>query len=311
MIARDCSASSLNSFVQKTESPKPQSTDMLSSLALPLLQKLPSGQWVGKCTDLKSAYRQVPVSDAGLQYSYIAYHCPKSRSACVRQMYALPFGASRAVYGYLRIAHSLWFLLLTTYCFDDFISLAESSEAALVDKAIHGFFLFLGWKVSADKDAPLSEAFSALGISVSFNRFLQGDVVFANTKRRVDEGSEYIENLLAAGTASQKELERIRGRMPLASGQLFGRLGRSCVKASRDLERSKTREVTPAIASALALFVELLRTGPPRLVARVSSEPLFIFADASYEPKAGTPYCGLGGVLLSSDGKCQPAIPPG
>ena len=96
-------------------------------------------------------------------------------------------------------------------------------------------------------------------------------------------------NLLDAGTASQKEIERIRGRVLFAGGQLFGRLGRSCIKALRDLEKSKTREVAPAIASSLALFVELLKTGPPRLVSRVSSEPLFIFTDASYESKAETP----------------------
>ena len=171
-VIDDCSASSLNSSVQKTESPKPQSTDMVTSLALSLLQRLHRcevGVQAGAC------FR-------GWQYSYIAYHCPMSKSACVRQMYALPFGASRAVYGYLLIAHSLWFLLvkalsiLTTYFFDDFVSLVESSEAALVDKSIHGFFSLLGWRVSTDKDTPFSEAFSALGTSVDFSRFSRGEV---------------------------------------------------------------------------------------------------------------------------------------
>ena len=54
---------------------------------------------------------------------------------------------------------------------------------------------------------------------------------------------------------------------------------------------------------------------PSRLVARVSSEPLFIFTDASYEPKDGAFYCGLrGGFFLSyapllRELKCRPTNP--
>ena len=61
-VIEDCSASSLNSSVQKTESPKPQSTDILAA----------------SCK------------------GGVAYHCPKSKLACVRQMYVYGTSASPA-----------------------------------------------------------------------------------------------------------------------------------------------------------------------------------------------------------------------
>ena len=52
------------------------------------------------------------------------------------------------------------------------------------------------------------EAFSALGISVSFSRFPRGEVIFTNTERRVEEVSEYIESrnwsVLEAARSSQE-----------------------------------------------------------------------------------------------------------
>ena len=307
-VIDDCTASSLNCSVQKTESPKPQSTDMLASLCLSVLQALPGVKLKGKCVDLKAAYRQVPVSDSSLDFSYIAFYNGKRGGPEVRQMFALPFGASRAVYSYLRIAYSLWFLLvaalsvMVTHFFDDFVSLSREGEEGMLDKVVLGFFDLLGWTVSVDKDAPFSESFGALGIWVSFERFLQGEVLFSNTTKRIEEVNEYLIQLLQTGSASKRDIQRIRGRMLFAGGQLFGRLGRTCVKALKDLESSDTGEVTKACASALSLFAELLKSGPPRVVTAISDRPLFIYTDAAYEPVGPGNRCGLGGVLLGSDG---------
>ena len=307
-VIDDCTASTLNCSVQKTESPKPQSTDMLASLCLSVLQAMPGTKLKGKCVDLKAAYRQVPVSEKSLDFSYVAFHNRKQAKPEVRQMFALPFGASRAVYSYLRIAYSLWFLLVSalsvmvTHFFDDFVSLSRDGEEDMMDKVVLGFFGLLGWTVSVDKDAPFSEGFGALGIWVSFERFLHGEVLFSNTAKRIEEVNEFLCQLLRAGSASTKDIQRIRGRMLFAGGQLFGRLGRTCVKALKDLESSDTKEVSRACASALSLFAELLKSGPPRIVTAISDRSLFIYTDAAYEPVGPGNRCGLGGVLLGSDG---------
>ena len=308
-VIDDCSASSLNASVQKTESPKPQSTDLLGSLCLAMLEKFPADTaFEGKCVDLKSAYRQVPVSDQSLKYSNICYYDPATKGPILRCMYALPFGASRAVYGYLRIAHSLWWLavkclsLMMTHFFDDFITVCRKGEAALVSQVLGNFFRLLGWKVAEDKDQDFSAEFGALGIRVSFANFSEGQVSFTNTPSRVEELQQSLESLLVERKASTKFIERLRGRMLYAGGQLFGRLAKLCVQALRSCELSGGL-LSDEAAEAISLYLDLLVKGPPRLVSRMTACPMYLFTDAAYEGQPGSERCGLGGVLLDAHGK--------
>ena len=91
--------------------------------------------------------------DQSLKYSNICYYDPATKGPVLRCMYALPFGASRAVYGYLRIAHSLWWLavkclsLMMTHFFDDFITVCRKGEAALVSQVLGNFFRLLGCRL--------------------------------------------------------------------------------------------------------------------------------------------------------------------
>ena len=308
-VIDDCSASGLNASVQKTESPKPQSTDLLGSLCLALLEKFPAATNLeGKCVDLKSAYRQAPVSDRSLKFSNVAYFDPQTKGPTVRRMFALPFGASRAVYGYLRIAHSLWWLavkclaLMMTHFFDDFITVCRAEESRLVSQVLSNFFGLLGWKVAEDKDRDFSSEFGALGVWVSFLHFSKGEVRFSNTPGRVLELRQALESLLLERKASAKFIERLRGRMLYAGGQLFGRLAKLCVQALRSCE-SADGVVSDDAAEAISLYLDLLVKGPPRLVSRVTAEPLYVFTDASYEGLPGAERCGMGGILFDSVGQ--------
>ena len=306
-VIDDCSASRLNASVQKTESPKPQSADLLGSLCLALLEKLPPEPLEGKCVDLKSAYRQVPVSEASHKYSNIAYFDPSQNAPTVRCMYALPFGASRAVYGYLRIAYSLWWLavkclaLLMTHFFDDFVTVCRKAESNMVSQVLDSFFKLLGWKVAEDKDCDFAAAFSALGIRVALDRLPEGVVTFANAQGRIEELSKSLGDLLRDRRATAKSIERLRGRMLFAGGQLFGRLAKLCVQALRSCEENGG-EVTKDAGEAISLYLDLLEKGPARLINRLTAQPLYLFTDAAYEKSRGLPRCGLGGVLLDCNG---------
>ena len=308
-VIDDCSASGLNASVQKTESPKPQSTDLLGSLCAALLDKFPRDcDLEGKCVDLKSAYRQVPVSDSSLKHSNIAYFDPLTNGPIVRRMYALPFGASRAVYGYLRLAHSLWWLavkclaLMMTHFFDDFVTICQAEESRLVSQVLNNFFHLLGWKVAEDKDKDFSSEFGALGVRVSFAQFSAGEVRFANTPGRVEELQQALEALLLDRKAPAKLLERLRGRMLYAGGQLFGRLAKLCVQALRSCKVAGGL-VSEEAAEAIALYLDLLVKGPPRIVSNVTSKPVYLFTDAAYEGFPGSQRCGMGGILFDSSGR--------
>ena len=94
-------------------------------------------------------------------------------------------------------------------------------------------FQLLGWKfaVEGDKAHSFSLAFSALGVHINLEKFAYGTVEFSNTEKRTAELTEAIEAILARGTMTVLESQKLRGRMQFADGQLFGRLGRLCMRA--------------------------------------------------------------------------------
>ncbi|CAE7283274.1 unnamed protein product [Symbiodinium sp. CCMP2592] len=304
----DLSDSGVNGSVQTTESPKPQSLDVVAAMALACLRQLPGTPMLGKTFDLKSAYRQMFVSPDDLKEAYIAYFSHRERKVIVRQMLALPFGATRAVFSYLRVAHSMWYIgcwalkLIWSHFFDDFLSLATQIEAKAVDLAISSLFRLLGWKVSEDKDKPFAESFAALGVRVSFERFLQGEVLFHNTDKRILEVSATLRHAADDPALTQKDLSRIRGRMVFAGGQLFGRAGRLCVAALAGEGCSTKANLSNDAKQAMLQFADLLEANWPRVLRDVSADPVYIFTDASYSEVSGGTFCGIGGVCFDHKG---------
>ena len=136
----DCAESDLNGAFTRTMALRVQDSDFFSSLCLEvsrtLQEKGPDGSrnWVGRCLDLSSAYKQVPLA-------------PEHRDLCVLQVYdfegvpkyfvasALVFGASGCVYGFLRLGKALWHLFSsmlevpTSTFFDDFPMVCPSADA--------------------------------------------------------------------------------------------------------------------------------------------------------------------------------------
>ena len=229
----DLSDSGVNGAVQTTESPKPQSLDVVAAMVLECLKKLNKFQVLGKTYDLKSAYRQMFISPGSLDKAYIAYFSAREGKVLIRRMLALPFGATRAVFSYLRVAHSIWYIgckalkLVWSHFFDDFICLASEQEAKSVNLAVMTLFRLLGWKVSENKDKPFSKEFSALGVVIDFDRFLSGDVFFKNTDKRVKEVASSLRQAVVDESLSQKDLSRLRGRMLFCWRTAFWKSGPS------------------------------------------------------------------------------------
>ena len=196
----DFSASGVNSTVQVDSNAKLHTLDVVAALCMELLRLTPQKVWVGKTVDLSAAYRQLAVSPTSLWVSYIAVFDPVSRAPKIYSMRALPFGASRSVYGFLRVAHSLWWLgcrmlkLAWSNFFDDFVTLAREGECKSVAIAVDQFFKLLGWMVSTgEKDLPFSDKFRALGVEVDLSAWTAGVVRFANTEQRAAELSAKID----------------------------------------------------------------------------------------------------------------------
>eukprot|EP00435_Cladocopium_sp_Y103_P070991 s38_g36.t1 len=306
----DFSASGVNSTVQVETASKLHTLDVAAALCLELLKLPGSHQWLGKTIDLSAAYRQLGVAPTSRWVSYIAVYDPSANGPKIFSMRALPFGASRSVYGFLRVAHSLWWLgcvalkLAWSNFFDDFITLAREAESKTVDIAAAQFFKLLGWEVaSGDKDKPFAMVFKALGVEIDCTECRNGRVMFSNTQKRVSELVSSIDHVLQSRSMTTHEAQVMRGRMQFAKSQIFGRSARLCLGAVTSHAFSDTvPDVSERTISALACFKASLLTAKPREVTPSWNLPMFLFTDASFSPEDKNWPCGLGGVLVDSLG---------
>ena len=302
----DLSASGINSTVQVQCMPKLHTLDVVASVALELTKSGRTFDWLGKTFDLASAYRQLALSSNSLWASFVVCFNPEHRKPEIFAMRALPFGASRSVYSFLRVSRSLWWLgckalsLVWSSFFDDFITFARRAEAEPLNGAVHAFFRILGWEVSGEgKDQDFSSRFSALGIEVSLDRFGAGVVEFSNTPKRVNELSETIKQILDAGSMSQALALSLRGRMQFAKAQLWGRASKLCLNAvTSHAYKSDSAKLDEKTVDSLKHFLACLQNSPPKLIGASWSDPLYLFTDASFSPESDAEKGRLGAVLV-------------
>ena len=173
-------------------------------------------------------------------------------------------------------------------------------------QSVEMLFKLLGWKFAEDGDkaGSFSPSFTALGVEINLGNAHNGSVEFANTEKRKTELVETITNILQKGALTVVESQRLRGRMQFMDGQLFGRLGRLCMRAITDHAFIKKQvKLDCSTRVALERFLIFLEHAKPRQLHTNSGMPWFIYTDACYEPKDTSWPCGLGGVLVNSSGE--------
>ena len=307
----DFSGSGVNDTVQVESAVKLHTLDVAAALCMELLRVDGSRQWLGKTMDLSAAYRQLGISPGSRWVSYIAVYDPNDCKAKIFAMRALPFGASRSVYSFLRVSHSLWWLgckalrLVWSNFFDDFITFARAVESESVAIAALQFFRLLGWAVSTgDKDLPFAEKFKALGVEIDCAAWQAGKVYFANTEKRVKELAETIDDVLRTGRLTKQAALVLRGRMQFAKAQLWGRAARLCLNAVTAHAYSALGDtIGEHTASLLRVFRGHLSSARPREITVHWNVPYFLFTDASFSPEDASWPGGLGGVLVNSKGE--------
>ena len=99
-------------------------------------------------------------------------------------------------------------------------------------------------------------------VEVNLSSAAIGSIEFANTeKRRV----ETISLILKKGTPTVVESQKLRGRMQFMDGQLFGRLGRLCMRAITDHSFIKKHvKLDRTTRESLERFLIFLEHAKPR-----------------------------------------------
>ena len=132
-------------------------------------------KWKARSFDLKRAYRQCAVKPDHHRFSYIAVADPSDGSVKAFRMRALPFGSVMSVHSFLRVAHSLWAILVSAFdiflsnYFDDFVAFSDETEVDSVTASVTMLFRTLGWifAESGDKAPPFGDMVAALGVVVN------------------------------------------------------------------------------------------------------------------------------------------------
>ena len=130
-----------------------------------------------------------------------------------------------------------------TVFFDDFCLFSEPALERSSDIAARSLFDLLGWAydTSGEKNTVFGRTLHALGVVVNLPYLTKGSLLVSNTEARVKELVSEISDIIRQGRISRSKARHMAGRMSFASGQMFGRLSKSCLKAFCSvLERSST-----------------------------------------------------------------------
>ena len=308
----DLSASNVNQTVQCSESPKPQSIDFVAALLLTILKSSGGAKIKGRSFDLKSAYKQLAIAESSLRFAFVAIYNPYKKKAEVYQLLATPFGATRSVYSFLRISHAIWFTgvkalkIMWSVFFDDYVVFSQDCHVNNTEVTVELLFRLLGWKFAVDgeKATSFDDEFSALGVRINLENAHLGKISFINTEKRIKELSDTIADIIKKGRMTVLESQKLRGRMQFADGQVFGRLGKLCMKAiTHHAFNSRSDNLGKQTVEALRRFVIFLEYAGPRSLELASDSVWTIYTDACYEPQRADWICGLGGVLVDPLGK--------
>ena len=255
--------------------------------------------------DLKSAYRQIGLSKKGREKACIAVFDPQTKSTKLFRLRVLPFGAVRSVHSFLRVARAIWHLganllnIMWSNFYDDYVVWTTPCLSKSTSLAIESLFKLTGWifAESGSKCVPFGKTCQALGIELDMSQSAHGVAYVRNTPNRVAELSEVINSVVCRGTIPRIEARRLRGRMQFAESQLFGRVGKRCLKALSDISDGVAKVLSDKDLFFLGLFSEFLKSSAPREVSATSGQIPVIFTDACYESDATTWICGIGGVI--------------
>ena len=306
----DYTASGVNGCVTTHESPILHTVD----IACALISTWFSESAASDCSvdlqvrtfDLKSAYRQVGLSQAGRSMAFIQVYNPETQQLSYFQSAVLPFGAVRSVHSFLRLSRALWWLgvvgcaLLWTSFYDDFICYSPAQLARSAEQTIDALFKMTGWLYaeSGDKCHPFGSACEALGVVFDVSQSANGYMLVKNTDSRIAELQEELNAVITSRKISPKAAQRLRGRMQFAESQLFGKTGKRCLKVLSDFAEMVRWSINDKDVLFLEMFRDMLTSSPPKKVCAIPKGNTLIFTDACYERDDKLWPCGIGGVLM-------------
>ena len=235
-----------------------------------------SGDLLGKTYNLKSAYRQVPISVYNLE-----------GKAQIYRLKTLPIGATHSVYSFLRLSRMLYSIavqglrLLTTNFYDDFILASPPCLKESAQNSMELVFMLTGWEFarSGKKCTQFDLICRALRVQFDFTFTRDRLLLVGNTESRRDELLSMISSAIDKGLLDKGKCLTLRGRLGFADSFFHGRLGALVLKRLSEHAHGHTSKLDPDLILWLKAMAERSNLGEPRKVTCNIKEKWFIYTD--------------------------------
>ena len=314
-VIDDCSCCGLNWTVGLHEKFQLQSIDILAAVIAEAFKDFPGSSFprvLGRCYDLKSAYKQFAIHSADRVHLRMAVRSPDSEVLKLIGFNALPFGAVGSVAGFLRVSLSVWYIglvalqLCWTVFYDDYSILSRVELIENTSWSVETLFELLGLSYAKDgkKFLPFDSKFKMLGLEVDLDACQDMKVKVSHTEDRKAELLNKINDILASGWLESKEAERLRGRMIFYEGYTFGRIANAAIKNIGRFctERNGRNRLDDSLKTSLLLLRDRVLDAPPVCIGRPLSDTWIVFTDGACSPETQTG--SIGGMVISPCGVC-------
>eukprot|EP00971_Amphidinium_carterae_P197066 3911328-Amphidinium_carterae.1 len=177
---------------------------------------------------MRSAYRQVPVTDTNLACNVVMLMDPDANVVRYFILYAQPFGAAHAVSNFYRVAEWLvrvarrYFHLAVEHFYDDFFLVDTESSAPLAQLCLQELF-HLGFALDPQKSQPPSANAVVLGVHFDLQFIAQGLLQVRAKPDRIAQLTYEMQSVLDRGTLSPSHTAKLVGKCDFVNSTLFGR----------------------------------------------------------------------------------------
>ena len=256
---------------------------------------------VGRCLDLKGAYKQIALRPQDHPNAVLAVFDPNALKVKYFVSRVLPFGATGAVMGFNRVARArrdilqrLLYVPVVNY-FDDYPHIDVVGMAVKSQVVMEEFLDVLGWQVSMEekKRIPAQTQFTVLGVVVDLSKSVDGIVVVKNKPERVQELRETVAETKLSKSFPAAVAARVQGRLLYAEAQCSGRWLTPLLEPvkARALMPRTVQWLSPQIQESLDICIRIMEEAPDREIDLVCREqPCLVFTDGAFE--GGVATCG-------------------
>ena len=263
--------------------------------------------------DLKSAYKQLPLSPLDFDKSIVSLWSVKDRDVKCFECHVLPFGASASVHNFLRVSAFLQAagchlgIIWMSY-FDDFPMLSHSLHTGSTLACARGMMSLFGFVYSEEKLLPFERSAEILGVVFDLGLSSEGRVSISNKPSRVEELNDALLGILNEKFVIPTSMPSVLGKLQYADSHVWGRAGKLALADLRELGHTSPSKVLLE-ESQLKAFETLrcrLCSGRPKtFLADDVEKPVLIFTDGALEYEGDAAKATIGGVSLKPDGACE------